>query len=103
MQQRGQLGVSPVLPVEALSGRMNEERVVDGELLDKVVHSSRKSSQYRPYVFDGQAQRESHPGFYKRQQADNNQYAIDSYNDTKTLGRSRNHSTGAHNQVDYFV
>jgi len=99
--QRGRLGVAPVLPVEQLSSRLHEERVIDGELLDREVHATNSSKQ-TGFTFDGNSQRESHPGFYQRQQAGSHQHAIDSYKDTEILGQSRE-SAGVQNSVDYFA
>ncbi len=99
MQRR--LGVSPVLPVEQLSSRLHEERVIDGELLDREVNAS-SATNATGYTFDAKSQRESHPGFYQRQSTGSQQYAIDSYNDMVTLGLSQS-STGGQNSVDYFV
>lgn len=99
-QMQRQLGVSPVLPVEQLSSR-NEERVIDGELLDREVHAANSTSN-TGFTFDAKSRRESHPGFYQRQSTGTQQYAIDSYNDMVILGQSQN-STGVQNSVDYFV
>ena len=101
MQQRGQLGVAPVLPVDQLSNRLHDERVITGELLDKEIHSG-QSTNNTGFTFDGNSQRESHPGFYERQQIGSQQQAIDMYNNTQFLGQPQN-STGARSQVDYFV
>ncbi|VAW78224.1 hypothetical protein MNBD_GAMMA12-1164 [hydrothermal vent metagenome] len=98
MQRRP--GISPVLPVEQLSNR-NEERVIDGELLDREVEAS-SASKDTGFTFDAKSQRESHPGFYQRQSTGSQQYAIESYNDMVVLGQSNN-STGVQNRIDYFV
>ncbi len=99
MQRR--LGISPVLPVEQLSTR-NEERIIDGELLDREVDAT-SASKNSGFTFDAQSQRESHPGFYQRQSTTGSQqYAIESYNNMVVLGQSRN-STGVQNRIDYFV
>jgi len=100
-QMQRRLGVSPVLPVEQLSSRLHEERVIDGELLDREVNATSSTNQ-AGYTFDAKSQRESHPGFYQRESSGNQQYAIDSYNDMVILGKSQN-STGGQNSVDYFA